>query len=522
MPRLIRFALATALAALAVVLPVGAEPAARADATECEGLSRAGGGYELFTPDQTYIPPPLRAFPYDCVSRIADRDIQTAYILIYVGSTFDDYVAMVRSFENAGWLNGPAVSYIDGEGVRDTAQVDADGLAAVGADTQWATSRFSNVQTGRNIISMTYTDGVSGGFDNDPILTGPSIYIDVFVNENFASTGFADPSVLSNLRSVFTLNMSATGGAVLCGSAIMLMLVVGWPGSLLSGVIGSRYEQLFGWTQRGLPAKIRAGLRKTQPRWLVWVGFVAAAVVAGFVDPAFGFNLMSLRVLLTGFASFALFNVLGWMVVRSVVNRIQPDAKPVVNFRWGSLVVVLVAVLVARLLEFSPGVIFGLVAGLTYAVTLVASRKAIVVIVGSAFALVLGLVGWVGYSIVAPLSAASFGNPVLVTITEFLSGVTIEGVSSLPLALLPFAALDGGDLLKWKKWVWGLAYAVGLAAFMLVLLSIPDSFGTIKGDFLRWILLFGVYTVVAVGIWIIDGALTRRKEKPKPRVASAR
>ena len=35
--------------------------------------------------------------------------------------------------------------------------------------------------------------------------------------------------------------------------------------------------------------------------------------------------------------------------------------------------------------QLQPGVIFGLVAGLTYAVTLVATRNAIVVVVGSGF-----------------------------------------------------------------------------------------------------------------------------------------
>jgi hypothetical protein len=518
MPRLIRFALATAIAALAVAAPLPAQAAPE----DCEGLYLAREGRTLFDVDQRYVPPPLRGFQWDCASRITGEvfddgvGISSAYNLFFVDATPADYVDMIRSFENAGWIIGP-INLVDTGDGQDGTQYDSAGLAELGDSVQWATSRFSNASTGRDIISITYADGI--GFDNDVSLDTGSIIIELLLNDSFTSTGFVDPSVLSNLRSVFTLNLSPASTGVLCGSAVMLMLVVGWPGSLLSSVIGSRYEQLFGWTQKGVPAKVRAALRKTQPRWLVWVGFVAAAVVAGFVDPAFGFNYMSLRVLITGFLSFALFNVVGWALVKAVVNRIQPDAKPVVNFRWGSLIVVLVAVLVARLLEFSPGVIFGLVAGLTYAVALVSSRKAIVVIVGSAFALALGLVGWVAYSLIAPLASASFGNPVLVTITEFLAGVTIEGVSSLPLALLPFAALDGGTLITWKKWVWGLAYAIGLAAFMLVLLTIPDSFGGIAGDFGRWLALFGVYAVLAVGIWVIDGAVTKRKTRSRAATA---
>jgi hypothetical protein len=116
------------------------------------------------------------------------------------------------------------------------------------------------------------------------------------------------------------------------------------------------------------------------------------------------------------------------------------------------------------------------------------------------------------YSVVAPIAGGAPGNAPLVFVTEFLSGVTIEGVSSLPLALLPLAALDGADLLKWKKWVWGVGYAVGLAAFMLVLLTIPASWGTMPGDFFRWIGLFLGYAVVAVALWIINTALTKKRE----------
>src|SRR5690606_25451177 len=135
-----------------------------------------------------------------------------------------------------------------------------------------------------------------------------------------------------------------------------------------------------------------------------------------------GPNLLSLRVLLTGFLSFVVFNLAGWAMVRRVIRRLEPDAGPHVTFRWGSLLILLVAVLVARLLDFSPGVIFGLVSGLAFAITLTASRKAVVVLVGSGFALLASLLGWIGYSLLAPLAAD--GNAVLVFATEFLSGVT--------------------------------------------------------------------------------------------------
>lgn len=506
MPRLAAALLAAALG----VLAIGAPAAAQADEADCAGLARASGSYSTFDLESRYVPPPLRSFRFDCATRLTDRPVQTQYVLVYTDGTVADLAAMIRSFEAAGWITGPSVSYIDAEGVRDSGQVDAEGLESVGPGVQWATARFSNAATGQNIVSMTYTDGVNSL--NDPALEQPSIYVDIFVDEQYDATGFADPSVLSNLKTIQDAAITPTQGIVLGGSAVMLMLIVGYPGSLLGSVVGARYDQL----ARAVRERWRRSAGEPvhpaprPPKWLVWPGFLAAAIIGGFVDPAFGLNLMSLRVLLSGLLGFLVFNLAVWSLVKVVVRRVQPDARPYIKFRWGSLVIVALAVLVARLLEFNPGVIFGLVAGLAFGMTLAASRNALVILLGAAFGLVAAAIGWIGYSLLEPVKGDS---AVLVFITEFFSGVTIEGISSLPLALIPLARLDGATLIKWKKWVWGLAYAIGLAAFMFVLFNVPGSWGDVPGDFVRWIVLFVAFGVVAVTIWAIDNFLARRRKR---------
>jgi hypothetical protein len=246
----------------------------------------------------------------------------------------------------------------------------------------------------------------------------------------------------------------------------------------------------------------------------VWPGFFAAALIGSFVDPNFGFNWMSARLLVTAFWAFVLLNLAGWTVVRLVMKRLQPDANPYIKFRWGSLILVAIAVFIARLLQFEPGIIFGLVAGLAFGITLAASRDAQVILLGSGFALAIALIGWVGYSLLAPVSAANPGELWAVFFTEFFSGITVEGISALPLALLPLVALDGAALFKWKKWVWAVSYVVGLAAFMLVLLTIPAAWGEVQGDFLRWVLLFVSFAVVSVAVWGINALVERRKKAP--------
>jgi len=124
-------------------------------------------------------------------------------------------------------------------------------------------------------------------------------------------------------------------------------------------------------------------------------------------------------------------------------------------------------------------------------------------------------VGWVGYSLIGPGAAGSPGNAVAGFVAEFFSGVTIEGISALPLALLPLLALDGATLFAWKKWAWALSYIVGSAAFMLVLLTIPDAWGAIDGDFVKWAILFVSFGVLATAVWVINFTVARREKRAR-------
>jgi hypothetical protein len=107
-------------------------------------------------------------------------------------------------------------------------------------------------------------------------------------------------------------------------------------------------------------------------------------------------------------------------------------------------------------------------------------------------------------------------NPIVIAISEFLGGVTLEGVSTLPIALIPLATLDGAVLFAWRRWVWAVSYVVGLALFMLVLFNLPGGDTPVDGGFIRWLIVFGVFAVIAVGVWLADTLLRRSREPVAP------
>ncbi len=532
MPRVVTRFIAAVVAAGLLLL--AAPTAAVADEAACLDTYLNQGSRELVQLDQSVIPPALRGSGYDCASHLTGRSTtfvegsSVDYALLFVDFSFDEFLDLLVRFENTGWLAGGETITVAPPGSTISSALTLDEARSLDATPAWADVRFSNAATTRNIIAMSWTNGVD--LQNDISITTPSLLVEVIVTERLDATGIADPSALSTLRTIFQSAPDPTQWAVIGGGSVVLMLLVGWPSALLNSVVGSRYQAMTMWVRSKFGRKRRepteaeaaegegnehpGGRPKGSglPGWLMWPGFALAALIGALVDPNVGFNWMSLRLVITLFLSFVLFNLAAWQVVRVVARRIQPDSQPYLRFRWGSLAIVAIAVVVARLLELQPGVIFGLVAGIAYAVTLQASRSAIITLVGSAFGLVLAGVGWLGYSLLAPVSAGT-ENVALLFFVEFLAGVTVKGVATLPLSLLPIGTLDGVKIVKWNRWVWAVAYAVGLAAFMLVLLTVPKSWAEVPGDFLRWSLLFGGYAVVALLVWGIN-AWRVSKRKP--------
>lgn len=342
-------------------------------------------------------------------------------------------------------------------------------------------------------------------------------------------TGLARPSVLSELRTPAASIPSLGQLAVLGGGIVVLVLVLGYPAYLLSRVIADRYEA----------AVARSGKeRKPRPaavRWLLLVlGIVLASIITAALDPQFGAPLQvafsdpgsigtaftafvgdlgAARLVLTALASFIVFLGLGALVVRLVGRKVAPGVPMPLQFRWGSLVILLAGVVLSRVFELSPGIIFGLVAGLVIADSIPLAGRGRLMLASAIFAIGIGALAWTGYAILSPLSAAQPSDVVLVSATELLSALTIEAVSALPLAFLPVLGLDGFVLRKWRILVWALVYAIGLALFALVLLVVPGSWTEIQGDAVRWLIGFGAFTVVAIVIWLIHLALMRRRER---------
>lgn len=97
---------------------------------------------------------------------------------------------------------------------------------------------------------------------------------------------------------------------------------------------------------------------------------------------------------------------------------------------------------------------------------------------------------------------------------ETFSGFAVAGIAALPIALLPIAVLDGGAIWAWRKLVWLAAYAVGLAAFLIVVLPMPTSWDQVSSTYIAWIVLYGAFCLLAIGVWAAFRLIPRSKKPP--------
>lgn len=318
------------------------------------------------------------------------------------------------------------------------------------------------------------------------------------------SSGDPDaPSVLAATIPAQDTGLTVGHALLTAAVTVILLLIVGYPSLLLGNTLGDEknYRRIFG---RAIASWKKATGSVQWPKTSGWVpiavGMTLATVIAGFVDPGFGFNLGSLRMLLSVALAFAIQNLVGWWLVRRALRITDPELEPGIRFKFGSLPILLVAVILSRVVGFEPGMVFGLIVGLSFGAKLAKTRQARVVLVGAGYAFGLALVGWLGYSIVVAAAGSDPGFWATFA-SETLSGLAVSGIASLPVALLPMAFTEGGALFAWKKSVWALCYAIGLFSFFVILLPLPFSWSEVGTPLATWVGLYVAYAVLAVGVW---------------------
>lgn len=314
------------------------------------------------------------------------------------------------------------------------------------------------------------------------------------------------PSVLTGVVPTAVDVIASPGSiAVAGGLALAILILVALPTEILNsalasstGRFGRRVARLEDATTRATEWLSSRFHGTALPAVLL---VIVTAIVFGFTDTHFGFDITSLRLVLS--LGIALF-VVTWVAsaLSSLVMRRRWRVESSIVLQPIALIFAVLGVVLARLLDFSPGFLIGLVIGLEVGHQINAGQRARAVVVQFAIVAGLSVAAWLGYSIAVGLQGVAGSTFLSALVQDTLVAIVAEGLTAIMVAMLPIGFLDGRELFSHSKWLWAVMFLV--IGTLFALLVLPNELnGQQVGDLGVWLLVLIGYAVVALVAWLI-------------------
>jgi len=311
------------------------------------------------------------------------------------------------------------------------------------------------------------------------------------------SAGFVSPAeILSNPLAV------VTAGSL--GLALVLLVLV--PAEFFGEALANHYGSMAGFFAR------RRGLKRVVDgvgEWIETHRFLAGAalvfvtsVVFCFIDPSFGFDLTSLRLLLSCAASILLVNFLSSGITERIAEKAWQVPTRLEVMPWG-LAIAIVGVIASRILNFSPGFLIGSIIGVSVIGAVSKKLESRVILLWSGVVWAIAMVAWVLAPLVPALPATDPAAFFTGLLGDSLTATAAAGLTALLVALLPIALFDGGVLFKNSKRRWAIAFGIAVASFSLVVLPSASNWLGLGDGLLTWLLLTLGFIAVAIITYLI-------------------
>ncbi len=289
------------------------------------------------------------------------------------------------------------------------------------------------------------------------------------------------------------------------GIALAILLLVAFPAELLNSTLASNTRRLGRWY-----AAIEGGVERAT-EWFAAVTrtralaaailVVLTALIFGFVDPDFGFDPVSLR--MTVSLAIGLFIVTygaSW-ISGAIIERVW-DIPTRVGLQPAALVFAVLGVIVARLLEFSPGFLIGLVIGLDLLTRVGAPHRVRATLTNIGVMVGLSLLAWAGFSIATALAS---GEPTALglLVSDALVATTAEGLTAALAALMPLGFLQGHEIFRRSKLLWAVVFAAVAVLFSLIVLPTASGEEGEVADVGFWMLIMVIFAAVTLTLWAV-------------------
>lgn len=296
--------------------------------------------------------------------------------------------------------------------------------------------------------------------------------------------------------------------------ALILLLMITFPAELFNSTLEENYDEVQGWFKRF--RRIGRGfgrpLRNLPSMVSVALFAMVGGLIYGFLDPAFGTDRDSL-INVAGMAAGILAITLTFdlTAVRSLRRRYPGSTQ--LRILPGTMVVAALCVLLSRVVDFSPGYFYGVIAGWVISAETSHKEEGRATAIGSTVMMVMSVGAWLLWLALKPMSIDPGASSAVLIADVALSTVFIAGLESLIFGLLPLKFMDGAKIVRWSRLAWVVLFGMALFGFVQILLNPSTGFITQNPEhFWTGIALFGGFGLMSFSFW----AYFRFRRAPSP------
>lgn len=345
-----------------------------------------------------------------------------------------------------------------------------------------------------------------------------------------ASADRADPAGMNVLSGALPTIADVFANPIALGiagaSALILMAFVVFPAELLNNTLASRYGALFGRLFGGAGKGRRPWMERlrewfSRSRLPSALGIIGvASLIFCFADPDFGLDLASLRLFVACFLALVVVCVVAAVIARRYLD-VRWRLRSILEVQPLGLILGIIGIIVTRLLDFSPGIMIGLVVGLALAGSVEGRDHARAVATFSTAVLGISVLAWVGYSVLLGMLGGAPSGFVDALALDTLAAIPAEGLGALLVGLLPLRGLDGAEVWSHSKLGWAALYGISLTAFWLIIVADDGNWGELGSSVAGWGTVLIVFALVAVGVYLYFRWSDRRAELREAQQSAA-
>jgi hypothetical protein len=225
-------------------------------------------------------------------------------------------------------------------------------------------------------------------------------------------------------------------------------------------------------------------------------------IIYGFLSPDFGWNPQSLILiasLIIGLGFLTLFSE--GSTTRLAKSRYEADAS--IKLYGTAIVVAILAVVISRLVDFSPGLVYGFIASAVIVAPVALARRddATLILVPAFGVLVVSLLAWL---LLGPVRvAAADGAPLPALAETILAMIMIGGLEGLFITMVPLTFMDGATVKDWSRVGWAVVFGIVTFLWWQLLLNQDAAYlGAFEQTNVRVVLFtLGVFMLTTGLLW---------------------